>query len=202
MPIQPGDGPTVAAINRPLPVFKHNKNMPVKRKDGTYTISPAEWVDVTGGICTYGQMVELGRVLDRINGSVVDDAGAVRSLIRCLHPGVDLAIDFYTIRYALAIVEGVRFWRKQESERLSYTPTGDEKLAGYEKLARETGATGVAITVAEKFGVSGGPDEVFGWPYATVFQVLRIDLERSNFQKRLQKIADDKRQRSGRLNRR
>jgi hypothetical protein len=141
-------------------------------------------------------MCDLVGLLEKSSG--VTDVDTVKSLIRILHRDVDPRYNYFNRKYAIDIANGVLYWRKQEVELLKYTPTADEKLAGCEKLARETGPAGVAITLAEKFGVSDGPDAVFEWPYATVFQVLRIDLERSNFQKRLQRIKDSRHRHGGR----
>lgn len=168
------------------------------------TIPLAEQVDVLAGKCTYGQMVELSRLLVEVEGA---DVAVVKSLIRILHHNPDdgvicePAINITNAKYARTIAEGVRFWREQEDAKLKYTPTAEEKQAGYEALSNATGPTGVASTIAEKFGVSGGPDEVFKWPYASVFMVLYIDLERYKFQRRLHDVHEAKRKRDGKTHR-
>lgn len=152
-------------------------------------------IDVMGGRCTYGEMVELGRVLDSNIARSGNEREAIKLIINVLHPEIIPAFDATTVSYVKRVIDGVRFWREQEAEKLKYTPSAEEKQAGYEALAKITGPTGIASTIAEKFGVEGGPDAVFKWPYATVFSVLRIDLERYKFQKKLQDIHDDKRRR-------
>lgn len=163
------------------------------------TIAPSEQIDVRGGRCSYGDMVALGRVLDagiaRAETGDGNDVEVIKTLIHTLHPDAMPTINVTNVKYASAIAAGVRFWREQEGEKLKYTPSAEEKQAGYESLAMATGPTGVASTIAEKFGVEGGPDAVFLWPYASVFMVLYIDLERYKFQKRLQEIRDNKRKR-------
>lgn len=161
------------------------------------TIPEAEQIDVKAGKCTYGQMVELGRVLDvaftRAESGESGDVGTIKDMIRTLHPESAPAINKTNVEYAMRIASAVRLWRERESEKLKYTPSDEERAAGYETLAKLTGPTGVASTIAEKFGVHGGPNEVFKWEYGTVFMVLFIDLERYKFQKRLQDIRDRKR---------
>ena len=163
-------------------------------------VKPCARVDVAAGHCSYGQMIELGRVLDDAAARgdadhALTDIATIKALFKVLHPDAAPTIDLETVRYAMHIADGVYFWRKQESDKLRYKPTADEKLAGYEALGAVTGPTGVASTIAEKFGVHGGPDEVFSWPYATVFAVLLIDFERFKYQQRLSKIRDDRRRR-------
>lgn len=166
------------------------------------TVPKDEQVDVRGGRCTYGQMIELGRVLEKAGMSAdTGEVATIRALISALHPNVEAAINVTNVMYASNISQGVRFWREREADRLRYEPTAEEKMAGYEALSRAIGPAGVASTIAEKFGVSGGPDEVFKWPYASVFMVLLIDLERFKFQKRLQDIRDNKRKREDRARR-
>ena len=169
------------------------------------TIPPNEQIDVHGGKCTYGQMCDLGRVLDAAiaeqEKDTYDEIETYRRLISVLHPNVRPCLSLSNVRYAIDIARGVRHWREQENRMLKYEPSDEEKQAGYDKLSASSGPTGVAITIAEKFGVAGkpgervGPDVVFEWPYATVFQVLRIDLDRYKFQKRLSDIRENKRKR-------
>ena len=173
------------------------------------TIRESEQIDVTAGKCTYGQMVELGRVLDaafkRSEAGEGNDVDTIKKLIRTLHPDSSPSISTTNVRYAMEIASAVRMWRERENEKLKYTPSDEERAAGYEALSKITGPTGVASTIAEKFGVYGGPNEVFKWEYATVFMVLYIDLERYKFQKRLQDIRDRKRRqkdKSARMGRR
>lgn len=174
--------------------MKRNKTIQetVKR-----TIPETEQIDVRAGKCTYGQMSDLGRVLDeafaRSESGEGNDVDTIKELIRTLHPDSAPAINKTNVKYAMEIAASVRLWRERESEKLKYTSSDEERAAGYETLAKLTGPTGVASTIAEKFGVHGGPDAVFKWPYATVFMVLYIDLERYKFQKRLQDIRDRKR---------
>ncbi len=174
-------------------------HMSRKETQAKRTVYPGEQVDIRGGKCSYGEMVALGRALEaeitRAGAGDNDDVEVVRRLIQILHPDVKPAINIVNVKYAVAIAQGVRFWREQEKERLSYKPTAEEKMAGYEALARVSGATGVASTIAEKFGVDGGPDAVFNWPYSSIFMVLMIDLERAKFQRKLQEIRENKRKR-------
>ena len=169
----------------------------------TTTILLADRVDVRGGRATYGQMVELGRVLDKARIEPADEQATLKALIRVLHPQTDPAINYDNVQYAIEIIQAVHYWKEKEAELLHYEPSPEEKAAGYEVLAAKTGPTSVAITLAEKFGVHNGPDEVFQWPYASVFMVLFIDLERYKFQKRLSDIRERKRnEKTSRFNKR
>lgn len=161
------------------------------------TVQKPEQIDVRGGRATYGNMVTLGRILEAESKKqaegITSDVEVIKQLISVLHPDVEPAINITNVKYASEIAQAVRFWREREAEKLKYTPTDEEKQAGYDALATATGPTGVASTIAEKFGVSEGPDAVFRWPYASVFMVLYIDLERYKFQKRLTDIQERKR---------
>lgn len=183
-----------------------------KKEKVKHTIHPDEQINVSDGKISYGDMVTLGRILDaesaRAEKGEGDEVETIKALIRTLHPGAQPSINATNAVYAAAIARGVRFWREQENLKLKYKPSDEEKQAGYEALAEVTGPTGVAITIAEKFGVAAGPgnkvgpDAVFDWPYAVVFKVLHTDLERSKFQKRLNEIYEKKRKRNERNHRR
>lgn len=160
-------------------------------------IEPKERIDVHAGHATYGQMSDLGRALNdeyhRIEKGEGDDTALIKQLIRILHPEIDPAITLANNKYVREIIDAVQYWKLKEGEMLKYEPSAEEKIAGYDSLAVKTGATGVAITIAEKFGVHNGPDEVFKWKYGTVFMILFTDLERHKFQKRLSEIRENKR---------
>ena len=153
------------------------------------TIAAKDRIDVKGGRHSYGQQIELRRVLENEN---LTDPQRIRELIKTLHPKSSPAINIENVRYAKLIDEGVRFWCEQENEKLHYAATSEEKQAGSEELARVTGAIGVAVSLAEKFGKH--PDDVFNWEYGTVFSILFVDLERYKYAKRLDKIRENKRQ--------
>lgn len=161
------------------------------------TIPKSEQIDVRAGRATYGDMVALGRILDAEAKKVADGTGSdvevIKSIILVLHPGTRPAINYTNVKYAAEVAKAVRHWREQEDAKLKYTPSDEEKLAGYDALVAATGPTGVASTIAEKFGAAGGPDDVFRWPYASVFMTLYIDLERYKFQKRLSDMREAKR---------
>lgn len=168
------------------------KNISQKR-----TVPETEQIDVRGGRAAYGDMVALGRILEAESKKqaegIVSDVEVIKELITVLHPDTKPVINITNVKYAAEIASAVRFWREREAEKLKYVPTDEEKQAGYDALAAATGPTGVASTIAEKFGIPEGPDAVFRWPYASVFMVLYIDLERYKFQKRLSDIHDRKR---------
>lgn len=171
--------------------------MEAKKTITEQTVSEADQVDVLAGRCSYGQMVALGRVLDaaraKAEAGEVNDVEVIKSLIVALHPDVKPAINSMNVRYAGYIAAAVSHWREKENVKLQYRPTDEEKQAGYDALVAATGPTGIASTIAEKFGIPEGPDAVFRWPYASVFMTLFIDLERYKFQKRLSDIREAKR---------
>lgn len=153
------------------------------------TVKKQDRADVRNGRIEFGQMVDLGRVLDAKD---LGDTEKFRRLIKVLHPDIEPAINLENVRYAVEIMHAVVFWREQENRRLHYEPSAEEKQAGFEKMAAAIGPRGVAVSMGKDF--SRHPDEVFKWSYGSVFSILEVDLQRYEFTKRLNEIREKKRE--------
>lgn len=142
-------------------------------------------IDVQGGRVTYGQRIELGRILERTD---LDEVERYKAVIRALHPDWEVEYSPETVAYALEIAEGIRFWVEREAEKLSYTPSEEEVAARYDEVAKAVKELGVVAALAEKF--SKDPDEIYAWEYGKVFSMLLVDAERAKYARRLEKVRE------------
>jgi hypothetical protein len=146
-------------------------------------------VNVEGGELTFMQRIELGKII----GSEADPCRSLRDVMRCLH-GVEVDFgDAKALRWYAAyfeeIVKGIAFWCDKE-KLLKYEPTPEEARAGIEQLSRNVGEYGTLVAIARSFAAD--PDEVLKWEYGKVFGILYTDCEQAKFQRRYQKIIEQK----------
>lgn len=73
--------------------------------------------------------------------------------------------------------------------RIKSTRTQDEVKAGAERL--DFGAFGLVDWYAKRMGITNH-DDVMGVPYLRVYQCLKMDVERDEYEKRLAKIIREK----------
>lgn len=145
-------------------------------------------MDLSDGLFTYGQRIELGGIFSDTGRSEyrrLADAFKVLYGYKCT-----LLPIKWRVRLLNGIVEGLTEWIRKESEMLAYTPTDDEERAGIAELTRRVGSMGTIDALAEKYGKD--PDEILGWSYAKVFGILFSDLEKAKYQRRYDKMINEK----------
>ena len=150
-----------------------------------------EEIDIKGGKLTYGQRIELGRIL---GDEKMYSSRRFRDAIVCLYPDAKPEYDTEWLTVYEHILEGVKYWMEAERTMLHYDPTPEEVAAGCEQLGAKIGPMMTVMTLAEKFGQD--PDTILGWEYGKVFGLLYANLERSKFVARYQKICAKKSRRS------
>lgn len=144
-------------------------------------------IDIKKGSMTFGQRIELGRILSNTDDELVK----FESIFQCLHNFKPKLTEYAALTpYFKAILEGVAHWVNAETIMLKYEPTQEQKQAGIKALSKAIGEMGTVDALAEKYGID--PDVVLGWEYAKVFGILFADLEKSKFQTRYNKIIEKK----------
>ncbi len=155
------------------------------RRFGKYTLGD---FDMEGPEFTYERRIRLGEIFsDTRENAYKRLAEAFRELYgyKCTL----LPIKARTRRLN-AILDDFKAWLKKEAETLAYTPTADEEAAGLKTFSRAVGPLGTIHALAERFGKD--PDEVLRWDYGKVYGILFTDLERVKYQRRLDRVTNDR----------
>ena len=148
-------------------------------------------IDIKAGNMTFGQRIELGKVL----ASEGNEVEKFKKVFVCLHSFTPKEKEYLSlVDYFKEIVIGLKFWIDTEATMLAYEPTPEEKRAGVKELALKIGEFGTIKALAKAY--STDPDEILLWKYAKVFGILYTDLEESKFQTRYNKVIEDKFKRS------
>ena len=150
-------------------------------------------VDIRGGQMTFGQRIELGRIL---TDTTTTEAAKMIAVMRCLDPKWKTVEMPRSIDYFAEVIEGLTYWVKREASELKYEPTEEERSAGIGQLSKLTGEMGTIMALAKDYGKD--PDEVLGWKYGKVFNILYTNLQSHLFQERLMKVRERRaREKSG-----
>lgn len=142
-------------------------------------------VDIRGGQMTFGQRIELGRILTDAH---LSEAAKMIAVMRCLDPGWKTTEMPQSIDYFAEVIEGLTYWVKREASELKYEPTEEEQSAGIGQLSKLTGEMGTIMALAKDYGKD--PDEILGWKYGKVFNILYTNLQSHLFQERLMKLRE------------
>ena len=136
---------------------------------------------------TFKQMTELRRGLET-------DAGDYETalMIGTVMLGSNVAAWSYKdyLPYMLSVLKYVHNSVKNESVKLKYNPTADEKKAGIDKLSvfREWGTVDAIVRSRPCYT----HEDVYNLKYVDVFVMQWIDLEHSKFERKLMKIQSEK----------
>lgn len=142
-------------------------------------------IDVRGGQMTFGQRIELGRILTDPSTSEASKAIAV---MRCLDPDWETTEMPQSIEYFAEVIEGLTYWIKRETAELKYDPSEEEQSAGIGQLSKMTGEMGTIMALAKDYGKD--PDEILSWKYGKVFNILYTNLQSHLYQERLMKLRE------------
>lgn len=138
-------------------------------------------VDIKGGQMTFGQRIELGRILS--NPELKEHEKCIECM-KCIDPKWKISMLPSTIEYWHQITEGIAYWIKREKRELHYKPTAEEHAAGVEIFSMRVGEMNTIMAIAEKFSVD--PDVVLEWKYGKVFNILFTNLQAAQYAKRLE----------------
>lgn len=142
-------------------------------------------IDIRGGQMTFGQRIELGRILTDAH---LPEAAKMIAAMRCLDPDWKTTEMPQSIDYFAEVIEDLTYWAKREASELRYEPTEEEQSAGIGQLSKLTGEMGTIMALAKDYGKD--PDEVLEWKYGKVFNILYTNLQSHLFQKRLAQLRE------------
>ena len=144
-------------------------------------------IDVKAGNLTFGQRIELGKIM----ASDANEVEKFEKVFMCLHNFTPKQKEYMgLVDYFKEIVLGLKFWIDTEATMLVYEPTPEEKRAGIKELTHNIGEFGTIKALAKAY--SQDPDEILLWKYAKVFGILYTDLEEYNFSARYNKVIENK----------
>lgn len=143
-------------------------------------------LDIRGGQMTYAQRIRLGEILT----SGAKEYEIFRQIFGCLCDGYEPRYTPQEMQYVMEVIEGIRYWIERERKELASKPSADEVAAGINLLSKRTGYMATLVALGEKFGCD--PDEVLGWKYGKVFNILLVNKESAEFSRRYRDVLSKK----------
>lgn len=147
-------------------------------------------IDIKGGQMTFGQRIELGKILENQSLSEAQKFTLCMEALDCT-----VKYDNEHMQYWEEIIRGIKFWVEKETRDLKYRPTPEEYAAGIEVLSMQVAEMGTIMAISEKF--SQDPDAVLQWKYGKIFNILYTNLHSFLYSLRLQKIQAKKYNKKG-----
>lgn len=144
-------------------------------------------IDIQGGQMTFGQRIELGRI---ITDKDMTDLDKMKSAMQCLDVKWNLRNMSDMVEYWYEVLEGIKYWIEREQEELKYEPSAEEKAAGIIQLSLVVGEMSTIMALAKDF--SKDPDEILQWKYGKVYNLLFTNLHSHLFRERLNKEIERK----------
>jgi hypothetical protein len=142
-------------------------------------------IDILGGEFSFGQRLAIAEALQKNKTFDV-----FKNCIKALHnikPAKRHVKKLYN--YFSDILLKTKVWVERE-KTLKYQPSPEEKQAGISNLNDMLKEFGQIDAIAVRMRIKH--DEVLQMPYSTVFMIMRKDLEQAKFERRLQKIYEQK----------
>ena len=126
-------------------------------------------IDIKGGQMTFGQRIELGRI---ITDKELTDIDKMKEGMQCLDVKWSLRNTSEIVEYWYEVLLGIKYWIEREQTELKYEST---------------------ITALAK-DYSKDPDEILEWKYGKVYNLLFTNLQSHLFRERLNKELERKAQ--------
>lgn len=146
-------------------------------------------IDIQGGQMTFGQRIELGRI---ITEKELTDIDKMKEGIQCLGAKWSLRNTSEIVEYWYEVLMGIKYWIEREQTELKYEPSAEEKAAGIAQLSLVVGEMATITALAKDY--SKDPDEILEWKYGKVYNLLFTNLQSHLFRERLNKELERKAQ--------
>lgn len=146
-------------------------------------------IDIQGGQMTFGQRIELGRI---ITDKELTDLDKMKEGMQCLDVKWSLRNTSEIVEYWYEVLLGIKYWIEREQTELKYEPSAEEKAAGIAQLSLVVGEMATITALAKDY--SKDPDEILGWKYGKVYNLLFTNLQSHLFRERLNKELERKAQ--------
>lgn len=146
-------------------------------------------IDIRGGQMTFGQRIELGRI---ITEKELTDIDKMKEGMQCLGAKWSLRNTSEIVEYWYEVLMGIKYWIEREQTELKYEPSAEEKAAGIAQLSLVVGEMATITALAKDY--SKDPDEILEWKYGKVYNLLFTNLQSHLFRERLNKELERKAQ--------
>lgn len=146
-------------------------------------------IDIQGGQMTFGQRIELGRI---ITEKELTDIDKMKEGMQCLGAKWSLRNTSEIVEYWYEVLMGIKYWIEREQTELKYEPSAEEKAAGIAQLSLVVGEMATITALAKDY--SRDPDEILEWKYGKVYNLLFTNLQSHLFRERLNKELERKAQ--------
>lgn len=146
-------------------------------------------IDIQGGQMTFGQRIELGRI---ITEKELTDIDKMKEGLQCLGAKWNLRNTSEIVEYWYEVLMGIKYWIEREQTELKYEPSAEEKAAGIAQLSLAVGEMATITALAKDY--SKDPDEILEWKYGKVYNLLFTNLQSHLFRERLNKELERKAQ--------
>lgn len=146
-------------------------------------------IDIKGGQMTFGQRIELGRI---ITEKELTDIDKMKEGMQCLGAKWSLRNTSEIVEYWYEVLMGIKYWIEREQAELKYEPSAEEKAAGIVQFSMVVGEMATITALAKDY--SKDPDEILEWKYGKVYNLLFTNLQSHLFRERLNKELERKAQ--------
>lgn len=146
-------------------------------------------IDIQGGQMTFGQRIELGRIITEKELTPIDK---MKEGMQCLGAKWSLRNTSEIVEYWYEVLMGIKYWIEREQAELKYEPSAEEKAAGIAQLSLVVGEMATITALAKDY--SKDPDEILEWKYGKVYNLLFTNLQSHLFRERLNKELERKAQ--------
>lgn len=146
-------------------------------------------IDIQGGQMTFGQRIELGRIITEKELTPIDK---MKEGMQCLGAKWSLRNTSEIVEYWYEVLMGIKYWVEREQTELKYEPSAEEKAAGIAQLSLVVGEMATITALAKDY--SKDPDEILEWKYGKVYNLLFTNLQSHLFRERLNKELERKAQ--------
>lgn len=146
-------------------------------------------IDIKGGQMTFGQRIELGRIITDKEMTGIDK---MKEGMQCLGVKWSLRNTSEIVEYWYEVLLGIKYWIEREQTELKYEPSAEEKAAGIAQFSLVVGEMATITALAKDY--SKDPDEILEWKYGKVYNLLFTNLQSHLFRERLNKELERKAQ--------
>lgn len=144
--------------------------------------------DISEGDLTYGERIELGRIVRDEN---MGDYQRIKEVCQCLYD-VEVTPEqaVHLTDHVAKVLTDIIDWMKKEQQEFYIPPTPEEERARIQDLTKACGDMGDVVSLAESFQCSF--EEVYNKPYLEIFTIHKVHAERTRYERRLNKVYQER----------
>jgi hypothetical protein len=142
-------------------------------------------IDILSENFTFGQRIALNQISE-----YTKDFELIEGIIYALYEVKIKKSDYAKVYlHVREVLQKLSVWVEKE-KLLKYEPTPEEIRAGINKISEKLGDFATVDAIAKRMHISH--QNAIDLPYSTVFLMLLSDLEHTKFERRLNKIYEQK----------